>query len=133
MRSMTRNRQEFYYADLVSVGMSQDADGNYVEEVLTYSDPIKKEGVITAANGEAQTQLFGANEIYDKVITLNLGENYLEIGSILWVDVEVALDENGHLAKDEAGNVITPYNYIVVKVANSLNFVNVAIRKVDVS
>ncbi len=126
MRSMTRNRQRFYYADLLSVGMSQDTDGNYVEETLTYSDPIKKAGVITAASGEAETQLFGANEVYDKVITLNYGENYLEIGSILWVDTMPEIDE-------QTGKTVTPYDYIVVKVAKSLNFVNVAIRKVDVS
>lgn len=126
MRSMTRNRQSFYYADLLSVGMSQDADGNYVEDTFNYSNPVKVEGVITAASGEAQTQLFGANEIYDKVITLNFGENFLEIGSILWVDVVPDIDE-------ETGKTDTPYDYIVVKVAKSLNFVNVAIRKVNVS
>lgn len=126
MRSMTRNRQSFYYADLLSVGMSQDADGNYVEDTCNYSNPVKKEAVFTAASGEAQTQLFGANEIYDKVITLNFGENFLEIGSILWVDVVPDIDE-------ETGKTDTPYDYIVVKVAKSLNFVNVAIRKVNVS
>lgn len=126
MRSMTRNRRSFYYADLISVGMSQDADGNYVENVMTYSNPVKVEGVITPASGEAQMQLFGMNELYDKAITLNLGENFLEIGSVLWVDVVPVIDE-------ETGKTDTPYDYIVVKVANSLNFVNVAIRKVDVS
>lgn len=126
MRSMTRNRQSFYYADLLSVGMSKDADGNYVDNTFNYSDPVKAEGVITAASGEAQIQLFGANEIYDKVITLNFGENFLEIGSILWVDVVPDIDE-------ETGKPDTPYDYIVVKVAKSLNFVNVAIRKVNVS
>lgn len=125
MRSMTRNRQAFYEASLVSVGMSQDSDGNYVEETYTYSNPTERQGVITAANGEARTQLFGANEIYDKVILLNQGEDYLAVGSILWIDVVPEIDSQG---KTE-----TPYDYIVVKVADSMNFVNVAIRKVNVS
>lgn len=125
MRSMTRNRRTFYYASLTGVAMGTDTDGNYTEEVYTYSDPVERVGVITAANGEAQTQLFGANERYDKVITLNLGENYLAIGSVLWVDTMPTLDVQG--------KTTTPYDYIVVKVAESLNFVNVAIRKVDVS
>ena len=133
MKTMVRNRQKFYYADLLAVGMSQDSDGNYVEDTFTYSDPIAHAAPITADKGEAQTQLFGANEIYDKVITLNQGENILEIGSVLWIDREVALDENGHLAKDENGKVVTPYNYVVVKVAHSLSFISVAIRKVDVA
>lgn len=126
MRSMTRNRRVFYYASLDSVIMGQDGDGNYTEENYTYSDPVKCEGVITAANGEAVTQLFGANERYDKVILLNLGENYLAIGSVLWVDTMPDIDE-------KTGKTGTPYDYIVVKVAESLNFVNVAIRKVNVS
>lgn len=126
MRSMTRNRRVFYYASLDSVIMGQDSDGNYTEENYTYSEPVKCEGVITAANGEAVTQLFGANERYDKVILLNLGENYLAIGSVLWVDTMPDIDE-------KTGKTGTPYDYIVVKVAESLNFVNVAIRKVNVS
>lgn len=126
MRSMTRNRRVFYYASLDSVIMGQDGDGNYTEENYTYSNPVKCEGVITAANGEAVTQLFGANERYDKVILLNLGENYLAIGSVLWVDTMPDIDE-------KTGKTGTPYDYIVVKVAESLNFVNVAIRKVNVS
>ena len=126
MRTMTRNRRTFYEAALVSSTMGQDTDGNYTEEVKTYSTPTERKGVITPANGQADTNLFGANEIYDKVITLNLGENYLAVGSVLWVDTMPEFDE-------ETGKTDTPYDYIVVKVAESLNFVNVAIRKVNVS
>lgn len=126
MRTMTRNRRTFYEAALVSSAMGKDTDGNYTEEVKTYSTPTERKGVITPANGQADTNLFGANEIYDKVITLNLGENYLAVGSVLWVDTMPEIDE-------ETGKTDTPYDYIVVKVAESLNFVNVAIRKVNVS
>ena len=126
MRTMTRNRRTFYEASLQGVSMSQDSDGNYVEETYSYSDPVEHKGVITAANGSADTNLFGANEIYDKVITLNQGEIYLAVGSILWVDTMPTIDE-------ETGKTDTPYDYVVVKVAESLNFVNVAIRKVNVS
>ena len=126
MRTMTRNRRTFYYASLNTVTMGTDKDGNYTEEQYSYSDPVEKQGVITAANGEAVTQLFGANERYDKVITLNLGENVLAIGSVLWVDTMPVIDE-------KTGKTDTPYDYIVVKVAESLNFINVAIRKVNVS
>lgn len=125
MRTMTRNRRTFYEASLTAVTMAQDSDGNYTEDTYAYSNPTERTGVITAANGEAQTQLFGANERYDKVITLNLGENYLAIGSVLWVDTMPEIDEQGKTA--------TPYDYVVVKVAESLNFVNVAIRKVNVA
>jgi len=126
MRTMARNRQVFYAADLISVGMSQDTDGNYVENTFNYSDPVKHEGVFTPADGRATVQLFGANEVYDKVITLNQGENYLVVGSVLWVDTMPEIDK-------ETGKTETPYDYIVVGVSKSLNFVNIAIRKVTAS
>lgn len=125
MRTMTRNRRVFYEASLLTVTLGQDKDGNYTEEQYSYSEPVMREGVISAANGEAVTQLFGANERYDKVITLNKEEKYLAIGSVLWVDT---MPEIG-----VQGKTTTPYDYVVVKVAESLNFVNVAIRKVNVS
>ena len=126
MRTMTRNRQVFYSADLLSVGMSQDADGNYVEDNYNFSDPVRREGVFSVLKGQAQPQFYGANEVYDKVITLNMNENYLKIGSVLWVDTMPVIDE-------ETGKTDTPYDYIVARIAPSLNFINVAIRKVSVS
>ena len=126
MRTMTRNRRVFYYASLEAVGMSQDTDGNYVEEKFTYSDPVKAQGVFSVTNGEASLQLFGMNERYDKVITMNFEDDFLKVGSILWVDVVPEIDEG-------TGKTETPYDYIVVKAVKSLNFVSVAIRKVDVS
>ena len=133
MRTMTRNRRAFYYASLASTVMGTDKDGNYTEEKHAYSDPVKAYGVFTPASGIASPQLFGMNEVYDKEITLNKGETFLAVGSVLWVDTPISLDNQGHLAKDDDGNVITPPNYYVVGVSESLNFVSVAIRKVNVS
>lgn len=132
MRSMLRNRQTFYHASFESKTMGHDADNNYTEPVIIYSDPEKKEAVISEGSGEAFLQLFGMAVQYDRVITLNRGEEYLEVGSVLWVDTPIALDENGHLQK-ENGKIVTPYDYHVVAVRRSLNVVNVAIRKVKVS
>lgn len=125
MRTMTRNRKVFYSASFDGLSMSTDKDGNYVEEKHTYSDPVKRYGVFTPANGNAHVQLFGMNELYDKVIMLNGNDDYLAVGSVLWVDTMPVIDEHG---KTE-----TPHDYIVVRVAKSLNFIRVAIRKVNVS
>lgn len=125
MRTMNRNRQTFYHASLVSSTMGTSG-GVYTELTYTYGKPTKAKAVITAANGEVETQLFGADERYDKVITLNPGEDYLEVGSILWVDTMPTIK------KDESTE--TPYDYVVTKVGKSLTgFVIAAIRKVDVS
>lgn len=133
MRTMTRNRQTFYEAELVSSTMGKDLDNNYTEVQNEYSIPRERVAVITPASGQADMQLFGANENYDKVITLNKGENYLKVGSVLWIDTPIELAADGSLAKNEDGTLITPWNYVVVRVSDSLNFVTVAIRKVDVT
>ena len=125
MRTIIRIRQEFYYSSLTNSGMGYDTDGNYTEVEYTYANPVKKSGVITVANGEAETQVYGANEKYDKVITLNSGEDYLEVGSVLWVDTLPIIKEDG--------STDTPFDYTVRKVGKSLSgFVVVAIQKVDV-
>ena len=133
MRSMRKNKQTFYYASLVGTTMGKDSDNNYTEPINSYSIPIESRAVISPASGNTELQLFGANEVYDKVITLDKGENYLAVGSVLWIDSDVTLDTNGDLAVDSNGKLLTPYNYVVTKVADSLNFVQVAIRKVTVS
>ena len=133
MRTMTRNRQTFYEAELVGSTMGTDLDNNYTEVQNEYSTPRERVAVITPASGQADMQLFGANENYDKVITLNKGENYLKVGSVLWIDTPIELAVDGSLAKNTDGTLITPWNYVVVRVSDSLNFVTVAIRKVDVT
>ena len=133
MRTMSRNRQTFYEAELLEAVMGQDTDGNYTEVQNEYSIPRERVAVITPASGMSDLQLFGANENYDKVITLNKGETYLKVGSVLWIDTPIELAVGGTLAKNEDGTLKTPYNYVVVRVSESLNFVTVAIRKVDVT
>ena len=125
MRTMTRNRQTFYEAAHATRTMGVDTDGNYTEPMTTYDEVRAHEGVITPASGTATTQLFGMNEIYDKVITLNQGENYLAVGSVLWVDTMPTFDGEGR--------VTNAHDYVVVRVSPSLNFVNVAIKKVNVT
>ena len=133
MRTMRRNKQSFYEAKVTGVEMGQNSDGEYTEETKIYSTPEEHNAVISLASGSAELQEFGANEVYDKVITLEKGENYLAVGSLLWIDCPIELDTNGDLAIDENGKLKTPYNYIVTAVSDSLNFVKVAIRKVSVS
>ena len=43
------------------------------------------------------------------------------------------LNDEGTLKRDEKGNVLTPHDYIVKKVADGLDSIQVAIRKVDVN
>ena len=53
--------------------------------------------------------------------------------TILWIDTVPQVGEDGALITNEEGEVLTPHDYIVKKVARSLNSVSVAISKVTVS
>ena len=53
--------------------------------------------------------------------------------SILWIDCVPELDSEGKLALNEHNEMITPHDYVVKKVAKSLNNVSIAVSKVDIS
>ena len=53
--------------------------------------------------------------------------------TVLWVDTVPTVDEDGVLTVNENGEILTPHDYIVKKVAKSLNSVSIAISKVTVS
>lgn len=134
MRCMNRNKVKFYYAMYESREpiMNQYGKPSGQHKVI-YGNPIEEYANISAAKGETQTRQFGENESYDKVIVMDLGTPSIDEYSILWVDTEPQLNEDGSLAVNDKGEVITPHDYVVKKVAKSLNNVSIAISKVTVS
>lgn len=134
MRCMNRNKVRFYYALYESREpiMNQYGKPSGQHKVI-YGNPIEEYANISAAKGETQTRQFGENESYDKVIVMDLGTPSIDEYSILWVDTEPQLNEDGSLAVNDKGEVITPHDYVVKKVAKSLNNVSIAISKVTVS
>lgn len=134
MRCMNRNKVKFYYALYESREsiMNQYGKPSGQHKVI-YGNPIEEYANISAAKGETQTRQFGENESYDKVIVMDLGTPSIDEYSILWVDTEPQLNEDGSLAVNDKGEVITPHDYVVKKVAKSLNNVSIAISKVTVS
>lgn len=126
MRCMARNKSRFYYA--AYMGKTQVIDENGFrkgEYENSYSFPNEKFGNISAAQGEMESRQFGDSEIYDKVIVLDDRYAPIDEHTILWVDTLPHLNENG--------STDTPHDYIVKRVARSLNGVSIAIRKVSVS
>lgn len=132
MRCLLRNMVIFHYALYEGKNEIEDEYGNTTGEYeLIYSKPVKCRANISAAQGEVQSRQFGESESYDKVIVLDKADIPINEYSILWVDT-TPLIENGELALDERGEIITPHDYIVKKVARSLNCVSIAISKVRV-
>lgn len=126
MRCMNRNKQTFYYALFKSVENVIDEYGNVTgEHTVTYENPQKFNANISAAKGETSTREFGESEDYDKVIVMDKDAPDIDEYSILWIDTLPEIKEDG--------TTDTSHDYIVKKVAKSLNSVSVAISKVNVS
>lgn len=133
MRCLLRNMRDFHFALYKGKNEIEDDYGNKTGEYeIVYSDLIKCKGNISAAQGEVQSRQFGDSESYDKVIVLDDVDIPIDEYSILWVDTTPLIDMTGALVLNEDGEVITPHDYIVKKVARSLNGVSIAISKVNV-
>ena len=125
MRCMARNKTTIYYALYTGQTEIVDEYGNVTGQYsVTYGNPTKMLGNVSAAQGEMQTREFGESESYDKVIVLDNPHAPIDEYSILWVDTLPHLNEDG--------STETPHDYVVKKVARSLNSVSIAISKVSV-
>lgn len=134
MRCMNRNKVRFFYSLYEGREPITDEYGNVTGEYdVKHGNPTEGYANISAAKGETQTRQFGESETYDKVIVMDNEAPPIDEYSVLWVDTVPQLNEDGSLAADEEGNVLTPHDYIVKKVAKSLNNVSIAISKVNVS
>lgn len=126
MKCMERNKSRFYYATYAGkVGVRDDYGNDTGEYEVKYSNLHKCFGNISAAKGETQSRQFGENLTYDKVLVLDIDAAPIDEYSVLWIDTLPDISAGG-----ETG---TPHDYVVKKVARSLNSVAVAISKVDVA
>lgn len=125
MRTLDYNKRTFYYCLYNAKTKIYDADGNFTGEYTSgYSEAVAVKGNISAASGSADMEQFGTDIAYDKVIVLQ-GTNWeIDEHSVLFVDVEPSYE-------DEETHSDPKYNYIVTKVAKSLNHTTLAIKRVE--
>lgn len=124
MRCLKRNKKTFYYATFKGKIPVTDEYGNKTGEYqLTYNTPMKIRANISAATGEAQTEQFGSSIMYDKVIISDDINCPIDEHTVLCIDSLPSYDADGDLI----------YDYIVKKVAKSLNTISYAVSKVKVS
>ena len=134
MRCMMRNKTKFYYALFSKRIPITDEYGNSTGEFdIQHGDPTECWANISPAKGETQVQQFGESVPYDKVIVMDATSPSLDEYSVLWIDTIPELNDDGSLATNDDGDVKTPHDYIVRKVAKSLNSVSYAVSKVNVT
>lgn len=133
MRCMERNKVDFWYAPYEGHTHRVDEYGNELNETeVRYGNPVVCKGNISAARGETLSRLFGESEGYDKVIVLDDPRTPITEYAVLWVDSTPVVNGDGSLTTDENEEILSPWDYIVKKVARSLNSVSIAITKVNV-
>lgn len=125
MKALERNKQKIYYANYTGETDIYDEDGLFTgEHKPGYTSPVSVKVNVSASKGQTEIDLFGTDLNYTNTVVTDkdLG---IDEHSVLWVGKEAYQTVS-------TTSVVTPYNYIVVSVAKSLNSVVYAIRKVDV-
>lgn len=126
MRTLRRNRQPFYYALYGGKVLLEDEFGYKTGETVdSYGNPVLCRANISVASGETTAQQFGGDESYDKIIVIENLNLPIDEYSHLWIDTMPTLKQDG--------STDTPHDYIVRRVAKSLNSVSYGITKVDVN
>lgn len=124
MRTLRRNKTEFWYANYLGKEEILKDGKRTGQFKVKYSNPIKTAENISAARGSSDDALFGIQTDYDRTITSCSKDFDLSESSVLWVEKRPEIDIDG--------STDTPWDYVVVKVARSINSVTAAIRKVSV-
>ena len=147
MRDLKRNQTEFWYCLLIPNTQEAIVDeyGNETGELIpSYKKAVPMRANISPATGQNQVEQFGNLDSYDKVIaTCDMGCQ-IDENTVLFIDklpeyTEVQTHEiiegQALYADDEVVEKtyeLPKYNYIVKRVAKSLNGISIAVRKVDV-
>lgn len=119
MRDLEINKRTIFYANPLPPVPILDGNGYETGELEhRFTEPKPFRINVSPAKGKASIEMFGEIENYDKtMVTCNKNIDISE-GTILWVD---NLD------------ITQPEDYIVVGVAEDLNTISYAIRKVEVN
>lgn len=147
MRDLKRNQTEFWYCLLKQNTQEAivDENGNETGELIpSYKKAISMRANISPATGQNQVEQFGNLDSYDKVIVTCDMSCQIDENTVLFIDkrpeyTEVQTHEiiegQALYADDEVVEKtyeLPKYNYIVKRVAKSLNGISIAVRKVDV-
>lgn len=125
MRTRQRINQSFYYRLFVSKTEIVDEYGNGLGEYdITYSDPVEYQATISPATGESTAELFGNLEQYDKIIQTCDMSCPINEESVLYIDKLPIFDEHE--------KVWNTHDYVVKRVARSVNTIRIAVAKVHV-
>lgn len=119
MRTLEINKQPMWYALCLGKTEVIDEFGNHTGVFdIQYSDPVYYPVNMSESRGTVSAEPFGLTSDYDRTFVTTDMSCPISEDSIIWFGAD---PEN------------EPYNYVVHRIANSLNSITIAIRGVDVS
>lgn len=126
MRTRQRISQTLYYRLYNSKSEMVDDYGNSLGEYqINYAEPVEFHANISPATGESAIEQFGSLDNYDKIIqtcdmTCPIDEN-----TVLYIDKQPVYDEQT--------GTWNAHDYVVKRVAKSINTIRIAVSKVTVT
>lgn len=157
MRTLARNKQLIYYSLYESKTEMTDQYGNLIGAYkISYTKPMPMMINVSPARGISDVEQFGISESYTKTMVTDDMKCPLKEGSILWLEMgEIPTFNDGSLysigdkviyqdsiyecVSDTTGDFtpasweIVKHNYVITKVAKSLNSILYAIKGVEVT
>lgn len=146
MINLKRNERTFWYATYKETRIQYDEYGNENgDPQVLYNTPVQAVANISPATGWSDTLQFGNLDTYDKVLVIDDLECPIDENTVLWIDSEPTIPEPEEVLPEAGGfrsNIFPPeilvadtyeyidYDYIVKRVAKSLNVIAVAVSKV---
>ena len=123
MRNLAINKSPICYLNYVGEEKAKDDEGFYTgETIITYTQPKMIMGHISGARGSSQVEVFGTDINYDKTILLTIQEfkkTKINENSVFFINKQPTYENN-----------IPLYDYRVVRIAETINEVVIAIEKV---
>lgn len=127
MKTLLRNLRTFWYCLYDGKVELEDEDGNVTGDyAVQYQDPVALRGNISTARGTVQDEVFGQDISYDRVIILDDPNCPIDENTVLFVDKEPEIVSDGTVSRPL-------FDYVVRRVARSLNSVAYAIERADVT
>lgn len=147
MKCLKRNQRSLQYCLYNGKQEIVDEYGNNTGQyIVTYEDPVQLYANVSPATGLSNTEQFGNLENYDKVIVLDNVNCPIDENSVLFIDKELEFTNvttHEYVTETVNNQTVTTLvtktvsvpapDYIVARVAKSLNSVSIAIRRVEVS
>lgn len=140
MRTLAINKQPMWYALLESKTEVLDEYGNHTGVFdIKYSAPVYYPVNMSPSRGVAGLEQFGINANYDRTFVTTDMNCPIKEDSVIWYGKNPYDGTSGAVVGHAvAGGAVvgtrktSPHNYVIHRVANSINGIAIAIRGVDV-